>query len=147
MPKIETNERSLVEVPVLENDPNEEEKLIKDGFNVKDISNLKDKIENFVAEHKLDYPILFKPNSAGFGKGIHNCLEAAVYNIPIIFGPNYHKFQEAKDFISLGIAKSVNNPNEFRNAISNFEKLDIKQISADYFKNKIGGAEIITQHI
>ena len=83
----------------------------------------------------------------GFGKGIHNCLEAAVYNIPIVFGPNYHKFQEAKDFISLGIAKSVNNSDEFRNTISNFKKLDIKQISADYFKNKIGGAEIITQHI
>jgi len=83
----------------------------------------------------------------GFGKGIHNCLEAAVYNIPIIFGPNYHKFQEAKDFISLGIAKSINNSDEFRNAISNFEKLNIKQISADYFKNKIGGSEIITQHI
>jgi 3-deoxy-D-manno-octulosonic-acid transferase len=83
----------------------------------------------------------------GFGKGIHNCLEAAVYNIPIVFGPNYHKFQEAKDFISLGIAKSVNNSDEFRNSISNFEKLDIKQISVDYFKNKIGVAEIITQHI
>ena len=83
----------------------------------------------------------------GFGKGIHNCLEAAVYNIPVIFGPNYHTFQEAKDLISLGIAKSVNNSDEFRNTISNFEKLDIKQISVDYFKNKIGGAEIITQHI
>jgi len=83
----------------------------------------------------------------GFGKGIHNCLEAAVYNIPFIFGPNYHKFQEAQDFISLGIAKSVNNPNEFRNAISNFEKLDIKQISKNYFKKKVGAAETITQHI
>ena len=83
----------------------------------------------------------------GFGKGIHNCLEAAVYNIPVVFGPNYHKFQEAQDFISLGIAKSVNNPNQFRNAISNFEKLDIKQISKDYFKKKIKAAEIITQHI
>ena len=83
----------------------------------------------------------------GFGKGIHNCLEAAVYNVPVIFGPNYHKFQEAKDFISLGIAKSVSNSDEFKNAITNFEKLDIKQISSDYFKNKIGAAEIITQHI
>ena len=83
----------------------------------------------------------------GFGKGIHNCLEAVVYNIPVVFGPNYHKFQEAKDFISLGIAKSVSNSDEFKNAITNFEKLDIKQISSDYFKNKIGAAEIITQHI
>ena len=63
-------------------------------------------------------------------------MEAAVYNIPVIFGPNYQKFKEAKEFISLGIAKSVNNPNEFRNAMSNFEKLNIKQISKDYFKKK-----------
>ena len=83
----------------------------------------------------------------GFGKGIHNCLEAAVYNIPVIFGPNYQKFKEAKEFISLGIAKSVNNPNEFRNAMSNFEKLNIKQISKDYFKKKIGASETITQYI
>ena len=83
----------------------------------------------------------------GFGKGIHNCLEAAVYNIPVIFGPNYQKFKEAKEFISLGIAKSVNNPHEFRNAISNFEELNIKQISKDYFKKKIGASETITQYI
>ena len=83
----------------------------------------------------------------GFGKGIHNCLEAAVYNIPIVFGPNYHKFQEAKDLIYLGIARSINNSEEFIDSIDHFEKLDIKQISKNYFKNKIGVAEIITQHI
>lgn len=83
----------------------------------------------------------------GFGKGIHNCLEAVVYNIPVVFGPNYHEFKEAKEFISLGIAKSVNNPHEFRNAISNFEELNIKQISRNYFKKKIGAAETITQYI
>ena len=83
----------------------------------------------------------------GFGKGIHNCLEAAVYNIPIVFGPNYHKFQEAKDLIYLGIARSINNSEEFIDSIEDLEKLDIKQISKNYFKNKIGVAEIITQHI
>ena len=31
----------------------------------------------------------------GFGAGIHNTLEAAVYGIPVIFGPKYQKFQEA----------------------------------------------------
>lgn len=31
----------------------------------------------------------------GFGVGIHNTLEAAVYGIPVIFGPKYQKFQEA----------------------------------------------------
>ena len=31
----------------------------------------------------------------GFGVGIHNTLEAAVYGIPVIFGPKYQKFMEA----------------------------------------------------
>ena len=35
----------------------------------------------------------------GFGVGIHNTLEAAVYGIPVIFGPKYQKFQEAVQLI------------------------------------------------
>lgn len=38
----------------------------------------------------------------GFGAGIHNTLEAAVYGIPVLFGPKYHKFKEAKDLIAVG---------------------------------------------
>lgn len=40
----------------------------------------------------------------GFGKGIHNILEAAVFGIPIFFGENYQKFQEATDLIALKAA-------------------------------------------
>jgi 3-deoxy-D-manno-octulosonic-acid transferase len=43
----------------------------------------------------------------GFGKGIHNILEAAVYNIPVIFGPNYKKFKEAVDLVNLKAAFSI----------------------------------------
>ncbi|MDR2469930.1 MAG: 3-deoxy-D-manno-octulosonic acid transferase [Tannerella sp.] len=43
----------------------------------------------------------------GFGKGIHNTLEAAVYGIPVLFGPNYRKFREAKDLIAGGGGFSV----------------------------------------
>ncbi len=42
----------------------------------------------------------------GFGKGIHNILEAATFGKPIIFGPNYQKFKEAVDLIDLGGAFS-----------------------------------------
>ncbi|MBQ6956292.1 MAG: 3-deoxy-D-manno-octulosonic acid transferase [Bacteroidales bacterium] len=42
----------------------------------------------------------------GFGKGIHNILEATAYNIPVCFGPNHHKFQEANDMIAAGAARS-----------------------------------------
>jgi len=49
----------------------------------------------------------------GFGKGIHNTLEAAVYGIPVFFGPNHKKFQEAIDMIAHGGAISIRNYNEF----------------------------------
>lgn len=43
----------------------------------------------------------------GFGSGIHNTLEAAVFGIPTIFGPNYTKFSEANYFIAHQMAFSV----------------------------------------
>jgi 3-deoxy-D-manno-octulosonic-acid transferase len=42
----------------------------------------------------------------GFGAGIHNTLEAAVYGLPVIFGPHYHRFREAGDLIAQGGAAS-----------------------------------------
>jgi 3-deoxy-D-manno-octulosonic-acid transferase len=38
----------------------------------------------------------------GFGKGIHNVLEAAVFGIPVLFGPNHIRFGEAVDLIKSG---------------------------------------------
>ena len=38
----------------------------------------------------------------GFGAGIHNINEAAVYGIPVLFGPNNKKFKEAADMIACG---------------------------------------------
>ncbi len=43
----------------------------------------------------------------GFGVGIHNTLEAAVCGLPLAFGPNYMKFQEARDLIEVGGARSI----------------------------------------
>ena len=45
--------------------------------------------------------------------GIHNCLEAAVYGIPVIFGQVYKKHQEAVDLVALGGAIPINNYDEF----------------------------------
>lgn len=49
----------------------------------------------------------------GFGAGIHNILEAAVYGMPVIWGPNYTKFREAKDLIKAGGGFSITDKNEF----------------------------------
>ncbi len=60
---------------------------------------------------KSDY---FKADIAyiggGFGDGVHNILEAAVYGIPTIIGPNYHKSEEAKDLIDSQISFSISRP-------------------------------------
>ena len=37
----------------------------------------------------------------GFGVGIHNILEAVTFGKPVLFGPNFHKFKEARDIIAL----------------------------------------------
>ena len=76
----------------------------------------------------------------GFGKGIHNTLEAAVYNKGVIIGPNYHKFEEAKEMISLGIIKSISTNKELITSIQYFEKQDIEEKTTPYFKSKSGAA-------
>jgi len=56
----------------------------------------------------------------GFGKGIHNILEAAVYGIPVMFGPNYHKFREAKELIACRGAIAVTSEEEFSSRMNDF---------------------------
>ena len=50
----------------------------------------------------------------GFGVGIHSTLEAAVYGMPVAFGPKYGKFKEACDLIELGAGLSVENSEELK---------------------------------
>ena len=50
----------------------------------------------------------------GFGVGIHNTLEAAVYGIPVIFGPKYQKFQEAVQLLEAKGAFSVKDYEELK---------------------------------
>jgi 3-deoxy-D-manno-octulosonic-acid transferase len=49
----------------------------------------------------------------GFGKAIHNILEAVTFGKPVIFGPAYHKFKEAVDLIEMGGAFTIRNEQEF----------------------------------
>lgn len=48
----------------------------------------------------------------GFGKGIHNTLEPAAFGLPILFGPKYEKFEEARQFVARGGAFPVRNAEE-----------------------------------
>jgi 3-deoxy-D-manno-octulosonic-acid transferase len=54
----------------------------------------------------------------GFGKSIHNTLEAAVYGIPVVFGPRYEKFNEAKGLIAAGGGFGVQNGEELKTVLT-----------------------------
>jgi 3-deoxy-D-manno-octulosonic-acid transferase len=85
----------------------------------------------------------------GFDNGIHNTLEAAVYGIPVTFGPKYNKFEEAKTLISAGGATPINNAEELRNLLNvwfdanNDEREKQGKICADYVKRNSGITEKI----
>ncbi len=56
----------------------------------------------------------------GFGKGIHNTLEAAVFGKPLLFGPAYEKFNEAIELVAAGAAQPVSNAADLEAAIALF---------------------------
>jgi len=58
----------------------------------------------------------------GFGAGIHNILEAAVYGKPVLFGPKFEKFEEAKALIKAGGAFSIQDEASLMNKFSDLTK-------------------------
>jgi 3-deoxy-D-manno-octulosonic-acid transferase len=65
----------------------------------------------------------------GFGNGIHNILEPAVYGLPVFFGPNWKKFNEAKNLLQTGGAFCIN---DFNSLYTSFNK--VKNINSDMYK-------------
>ena len=78
----------------------------------------------------------------GFGKGIHNILEAATFGLPIIFGPNYKKFTEAKELIKLGGAFSIKDSSDFEKTMHLLDDEQVLKtaslISKMYIKTHVG---------
>ena len=81
----------------------------------------------------------------GFGVGIHNTIEAAVYGVPVIFGPSYHHFREAKGLIDASAARSIKNYNELEAALTTaFEQHElIGAKAAEYVESEIGATDRI----
>ena len=80
----------------------------------------------------------------GFGAGIHNTLEAAVYGIPVLFGPRFQKFKEAKDLITVGGAYTFETAELFAsrmdNLLSSPDVLQQASHAAGHFVQSHGGA-------
>jgi 3-deoxy-D-manno-octulosonic-acid transferase len=85
----------------------------------------------------------------GFGVGIHNTLEAAVYGMPVVFGPNWEKFREAHGLIEAGAAISVKNYREFAAALDKAfdEQMAMGQRANDYVQSECGATERIYREI
>ncbi|MES2592532.1 MAG: glycosyltransferase N-terminal domain-containing protein [Bacteroidota bacterium] len=87
----------------------------------------------------------------GFGKGIHNILEAATFGLPVIFGPNFTKFNEAKELIQSGGAFSVSTVDELNRTIDLLDQSAIlKQASftsKNYVETHTGATELILTSI
>lgn len=81
----------------------------------------------------------------GFGVGIHNTLEPAVWGIPIAFGPNYRHFREAKGLIQAGVAQSVSNYQEFKEAMDDMllHHEEMGQKAAAYVQSELGATDAI----
>ena len=58
----------------------------------------------------------------GFGVGIHNTLEAAVWDVPVFFGPNNQRFQEAQGLKKCGGGLEIGNADDFRRYMQGFEE-------------------------
>ncbi len=84
----------------------------------------------------------------GFGVGIHNVLETAVYGSPIAFGPNYKKFREAVQLVERGGAISINNSSDLYQILDKCLKnssicTDKSLICKQYVKENLGATDKI----
>lgn len=83
----------------------------------------------------------------GFGVGIHNTLEAAAFGLPVIFGPKYDKFQEAKDLIQIGGAASIRNYDELSLTFQQFANNNPGEKSKAYVSSKLGSSQQILNYL
>jgi 3-deoxy-D-manno-octulosonic-acid transferase len=86
-----------------------------------------------------------------FGSGLHNILEPAVYGIPVVFGPKYQKFQEAKDLLNKEAVVSINDAENLHEVLNNWlekdqERLKMGQKAKDFIYQSQGAVNIIFEN-
>lgn len=84
----------------------------------------------------------------GFGVGIHNLLEAAVWQKPVLFGPNNQRFQEAQDLKTLGGGIEITDATSFAASMDSLlgDAQHLQKASGaagNYVKSKSGATDII----
>lgn len=88
----------------------------------------------------------------GFGVGIHNTIEAAVYGIPVLFGPNYQRFDEAIALIANGGGFTIKNGEELSERLDGLlsqpdTAASAGQKAATYVDSQLGATEVIAAEL
>lgn len=88
----------------------------------------------------------------GFGVGIHNLPEAAVWDIPVFFGPNNERFQEAQELKQNGGGLEIHNYEEFAARMDELTAdptslLKRGEAAGGYVKGNAGATEIILRQL
>jgi 3-deoxy-D-manno-octulosonic-acid transferase len=83
---------------------------------------------------------------------VHNVLEAAVYGLPCAFGPEYQKYQEAKELIACNAAVSCHNANQFTSFFSALlsdskTQQDYSSAAKKYVAQRGGATSIIVHYL
>jgi len=84
----------------------------------------------------------------GFGRGIHNTLEAATYGLPVVFGPNYHKFREAVEMIERKAAFTINNYEDLKSVMDQLTTDEnflagCSRLAKSYIESNLGATRLI----
>ncbi len=80
----------------------------------------------------------------GFGKGLHNSLEIAVYGVPMAFGPNHTKFQEAVELVKIGAAFSIGSPEDLTSFIEHCKQENaIPNVGKKFVEEHAGATSVI----
>ncbi len=88
----------------------------------------------------------------GFGKSLHNALEAAVYGIPVVVGPNHIRFPEVDEMEKSAGIIQVNNQAEFKRTITSFCKapkqfIQKGKLNKSFMENRAGASQKIVEEI
>lgn len=87
----------------------------------------------------------------GFGTSIHNTLEPAAFGLPVIFGPKYHKFEEAKQLIQRQGFFSVHDANFLQQTLITLQQETAAQSARaaiqQYLRENCGGTALILQFV
>ena len=87
----------------------------------------------------------------GFGVGIHNVLEAAVWGLPVLFGPNNQKFQEAQQLKAAGGGFDFGDADAFAAWMTQLDndtfRLSAGKAAGDYVRSRAGAKDMVLSHV